>query len=202
MILLLISLVLFLGTSALQNRVLLTTRTLTGRVGSSSASAELDAGSNASAKDKLLGLLSPSVGGEFTGLIDPYTRAPLVEKVRYFGLVQERFLSETGSGATNIRKYAIRPLSYIDLTIQEEVGKPLWEISDRERISSRLFQNPIMSSFYERGYRQNFQNAGFPGIDKEYAEAEKFFLENVNGSGGSSKPVVLDLSCGSGFMSR
>ena len=37
-------------------------------------------------KEKLLRLLSPGEGGEFTGLIDPVTKGPLVEKVRYYGL--------------------------------------------------------------------------------------------------------------------
>lgn len=52
-----------------------------------------------------------------------------------------------------------------------------------------------MSGIYERGYRQNFEQLGFPGIEAEFTEAHEFFLEN-------NASTILDLSCGSGFMTR
>jgi ubiquinone/menaquinone biosynthesis C-methylase UbiE len=39
------------------------------------------------------------------------------------------------------------------------------------------------------------QTAGFPGIDKEFAEVDEYFRA------GNSE-TILDLSCGSGFMTR
>jgi SAM-dependent methyltransferase len=51
---------------------------------------------------------------------------------------------------------------------------------------------------YERGWRQNFQRAGFPGIEQEFAEVQDFFSQ-VAGNGNGT---VVDLSCGSGLMSR
>ena len=126
-------------------------------------------------------------------LVCPETKEILLDRTRYYGFVKERVLVAPTSG----RKFDVKR-GYADLTISEEVDKPLWEITNRERISSRLFQNPFLPFIYERGYRQNFQNAGFPGIEKEYAEVEDFFLDGIERKGG----VVLDLSCGSGFMSR
>ena len=55
-------------------------------------------------------------------------------------------------------------------------------------MSSRFFQNPLLSTIYERGYRQNFQNAGFPGPELESKEAIDFFAP-------SGEETVVDLSC-------
>lgn len=127
-------------------------------------------------------------------LVDPINKQPLKEKTRYFGLVEESYLV---SESSNVR-YPVK--DFVDLTIPEEVSKPWWQIENRERVSSRFFQNPFISSIYERGYRQNFENAGFPGIDAEFAEASDFFLSEANED--TIATILVDLSCGSGFMSR
>lgn len=87
-----------------------------------------------------------------------------------------------------------------------------------------LFQNPLVSFAYERGWRRQFAQAGFPGPDRELDLMRDFFfgeeppreqgepiqtrpgelpetrkLNNVRGDAGV---LTLDLSCGSGFMSR
>ena len=121
-------------------------------------------------------------------LVDPETKESLKGRTRVYGFVEERFLEST-DGA----RYLIKP-QFIDMTL-EEIKKPFWEISNRERVSSRFFQNPLLSTIYERGYRQNFQNAGFPGPELESKEAIDFFAP-------SGEETVVDLSCGSGFMSR
>ena len=126
-------------------------------------------------------------------LVDPQTKVRLKMKTRIYGFIQEKYLEGRA-------KYPIKK-DFIDLTIAEEVDRPVWTISNRERISSRLFQNPLISTIYERGYRQNFQAAGFPGPELECAEAIEFFLPEAEGVTGLDKTVV-DLSCGSGFMSR
>jgi len=51
-----------------------------------------------------------------------------------------------------------------------------------------------VSFLYERGWRESFAQAGFPGIEKEYELAMDFF-ENARGK------TVMDLSCGSGGRS-
>ena len=59
--------------------------------------------------------------------------------------------------------------------------------------SQALFESGAVSFAYERGWRQNFARAGFPGADKE-AELGLEYL----GRGG----VLLDVSCGSGIITR
>lgn len=127
-------------------------------------------------------------------LLCPESLTPLTLSYRSLGPFEERFLCSNEYGS---RYKQDKESGIWDMTISAEQDKPWWQVSRREQISSRLFQTPLLSAIYERGYRQNFENAGFPGIDKEYAEAEAFFL------GGEKKGgVVMDLSCGSGFMTR
>ena len=135
--------------------------------------------------------------GEESLLLCPLSLTPLALGSRSYWFLDERYLTSREFGS--VYKQDPRGVFW-DLTIpSENDAKPWWQLSQRERVGSRLFQSPLLPFVYERGYRQNFENAGFPGPDKEYAEAESFFLEG-EGDGGSK--VVLDLSCGSGFMSR
>ena len=60
-----------------------------------------------------------------------------------------------------------------------------------------IFRTPVMAFLYERGWRQNFDAMGFPGIDKEFAEVQDFFAPAA-GDGGT----VADISCGTGLMAR
>lgn len=65
----------------------------------------------------------------------------------------------------------------------------------------RVFQNPLVSFAYERGWRDQFAAAGFPGVDAEYAMLEKFLLGEGASLEDEEAPIV-DLSCGSGLMAR
>ena len=60
-------------------------------------------------------------------------------------------------------------------------------------LRQELFRTPLVSFLYERGWRNSFAQAGFPGIEKEYELAMEFF-ENARGK------TVMDLSCGSGAL--
>ena len=73
----------------------------------------------------------------------------------------------------------------------------LQEVKDAwaSRTKTQLFRSPLVSYLYERGWRQGFKNAGFPGIDVEFEEVKSFFAEAEGG-------VVVDMSCGSGLMTR
>jgi len=64
------------------------------------------------------------------------------------------------------------------------------------RTQTQMFRSPVLGFLYERGWRQNFNNAGFPGIEKEFAEVSDFFSPSASGG------VVVDMSCGSGLMYR
>lgn len=62
--------------------------------------------------------------------------------------------------------------------------------------STSLFQNPLISFAYERGWRQSFAWAGFPGADAEFAQAQEWLLPAAR------RGVLLDVSCGSGLFTR
>merc|ERR1711871_1741055 len=73
----------------------------------------------------------------------------------------------------------------------------LWSVS-------QLFQSPVISYVYERGWRQGFDWAGFPGADKEFEILQKLFetSETRPLSQLQSPSSVLDVSCGTGLFSR
>jgi hypothetical protein len=56
-------------------------------------------------------------------------------------------------------------------------------------------RNPLVSFVYERGWRQGFAWAGFPGVEREF-ELAMAYLAPARGS------VLLDMSCGSGLFTR
>jgi hypothetical protein len=55
-----------------------------------------------------------------------------------------------------------------------------------------LFTSPAVSFAYERGWRQGFAAAGFPGADTEY-ELVRDYFRPLN-----DKSVVVDMSCATG----
>jgi SAM-dependent methyltransferase len=86
-----------------------------------------------------------------------------------------------------------------------------------EPLRQSLFQNPLVSFSYERGWRDSFEGQGFPGPDAEYSIMERFFLGSDSssesdtgrreGQAGQAKTaggdtIALDVSCGSGLMAR
>lgn len=83
---------------------------------------------------------------------------------------------------------------YWDLTVgsrsnglYQDPNSRLWGVS--------TFQNPFVSYLYERGWRQGFASAGFPGADKELEMALRYFKDVKGG-------ILLDVSCGSGLFTR
>mmetsp|Transcript_28675 Transcript_28675/g.45152 ORF Transcript_28675/g.45152 Transcript_28675/m.45152 type:complete len:369 (-) Transcript_28675:200-1306(-) len=90
-------------------------------------------------------------------------------------------------------KYPVNPV-FIDFVAKE---KPIFEITYNELVQTGTFRSPLTAFLYERGWRQNFNNYGFQGIDNEFDEVSSFFRDLEDRS-----PTVLDLSCGSGLMTR
>lgn len=62
-----------------------------------------------------------------------------------------------------------------------------------------LFTSPSVSFAYERGWRQNFAMAGFPGADKEAEMVREYFQPATVGSG---RTTVVDMSCATGLFTR
>jgi len=75
-----------------------------------------------------------------------------------------------------------------------------------------LFMSPVVAFLYERGWRQQFADAGFPGDEKEFEMIKEFVFgisqtkksKNQAADAKTVRPAKLgvDLSCGSGFMAR
>jgi ubiquinone/menaquinone biosynthesis C-methylase UbiE len=79
-----------------------------------------------------------------------------------------------------------------------------WEISSAADVTTHclyfycfsLFTNPSVSFAYERGWRQGFASAGFPGPDKEAELAMEYFAPAVARAEGTN--VLIDMSCATG----
>ncbi|WOG90784.1 hypothetical protein DCAR_0310029 [Daucus carota subsp. sativus] len=81
--------------------------------------------------------------------------------------------------------------TYLDLTVTS--GTKVYSESKPSR--TELFRSPLVSFLYERGWRQNFNRAGFPGPDEEFTMAQDFFKPAEGG-------ILVDVSCGSGLFTR
>eukprot|EP00890_Picochlorum_soloecismus_P006793 jgi/Picsp_1/939/NSC_04424-R1_protein len=82
----------------------------------------------------------------------------------------------------------------IDLTLSGGLPSPrAYERTPPPGI--QIFRNPLVSLAYERGWRQSFSWAGFPGLDEE----SKLAMDVLKPAYGD---VLVDMSCGSGLFSR
>ncbi|XVE63615.1 hypothetical protein DITRI_Ditri07aG0033800 [Diplodiscus trichospermus] len=80
---------------------------------------------------------------------------------------------------------------YLDLT----VTAGLRDYNEVQPASTELFRSPFVSFLYERGWRQSFNQSGFPGPDEEFRMAQEYFKPAEGG-------ILVDVSCGSGLFSR
>merc|ERR1712194_1000997 len=65
--------------------------------------------------------------------------------------------------------------------------------------------SPSVSFAYERGWRQGFSAAGFPGADEEFELAQEYFdFAPVirERKGNDEAAVVVDMSCATGLFTR
>eukprot|EP00560_Eucampia_antarctica_P009256 CAMPEP_0197828264 /NCGR_PEP_ID=MMETSP1437-20131217/4874_1 /TAXON_ID=49252 ORGANISM="Eucampia antarctica, Strain CCMP1452" /NCGR_SAMPLE_ID=MMETSP1437 /ASSEMBLY_ACC=CAM_ASM_001096 /LENGTH=389 /DNA_ID=CAMNT_0043429429 /DNA_START=61 /DNA_END=1230 /DNA_ORIENTATION=+ len=62
-----------------------------------------------------------------------------------------------------------------------------------------LFTSPSVSFAYERGWRQAFVAAGFPGPDKEFEMVQEYFQSATQGP---NPTTVVDMSCATGLFTR
>jgi ubiquinone/menaquinone biosynthesis C-methylase UbiE len=67
-----------------------------------------------------------------------------------------------------------------------------------------LFTSPTVSFAYERGWRQGFAAAGFPGADVEAEMAMDYFAPAIASSydGDQNNSVLVDMSCATGLFTR
>ncbi|KAI8476391.1 MAG: S-adenosyl-L-methionine-dependent methyltransferase [Monoraphidium minutum] len=83
--------------------------------------------------------------------------------------------------------------SYLDLTLTS--GAPQRVFKQRTPQATELFRQPLISFVYERGWRQNFAGAGFPGPEKEFEMAMRYLQPTLGGT-------LVDASCGTGLFTR
>jgi ubiquinone/menaquinone biosynthesis C-methylase UbiE len=154
------------------------------------------------AKSKLVAALGGGVRDPV--LASPLTGEALLRDRRVYGRSVELAYREA-DGSRIYRDNGV----YVDLTPSsasapefsfEELATSLWSAAqafvDQDEFGQQLFRNPAVSFLYERGWRQQFNANGFPGIDKEFEEVERFFAPVARDQ------TVLDMSCGSGLMTR
>lgn len=141
----------------------------------------------ATVKEQLRSLLA---GATDNVLVCPISLEPLVKTTRFIGVADAQYTcSRFGT------VYRPGPV-YLDLVPQEAASTPIWERSLQEFVQTDFFRNPLIAFVYERGWRQGFANAGFPGIDKEFQLLKDFWGPDI------LKGTLLDMSCGSGLMAR
>ena len=66
-----------------------------------------------------------------------------------------------------------------------------------------LFTSPTVSYLYERGWRQGFTQAGFPGVDTESIMAYDYLQPALIGTlFSTSHGILVDMSCATGLFTR
>lgn len=65
-----------------------------------------------------------------------------------------------------------------------------------------LFTSPAVSFAYERGWRQGFAQAGFPGPDIEAKMASEYFAPAIASVPANKTSVLVDMSCATGLFTR
>jgi ubiquinone/menaquinone biosynthesis C-methylase UbiE len=135
---------------------------------------------------------SPS--NQFRGSSDTYL--DLLEPMEPNGKKEK----DDSSGASPFSAFMQQAIPYIPPTLR---GKLSSTLTDGDFIPMRdLFTNPAVSFAYERGWRQNFATAGFPGPDAEAQMAMDYFAPVVARVPDGQQSVVVDMSCATGLFTR
>lgn len=107
----------------------------------------------------------------------------------------------TNADASSLLKSAMRQfVPAVPPPLRGPVNSFLGEEGDEYIPMRDLFTNPSVSFAYERGWRQGFASAGFPGPDTEAKMAMDYFAPVVALAEPSS--VVVDMSCATGLFTR
>jgi hypothetical protein len=104
------------------------------------------------------------------------------------------------SSSSPLRAFVQQAIPYIPPTLRGRLANSL---TDGDYIPMRdLFTSPAVSFAYERGWRQNFAAAGFPGPDAESKMAMEYFAPVVARVPDNEQSVVVDMSCATGLFTR
>jgi ubiquinone/menaquinone biosynthesis C-methylase UbiE len=181
-------------------------------------------------KQKIFGLIRPTKYVDPV-LADPITKQPLEISCKRKGRTVQFQLKPLISGNVESRYYEGSVDTYLDLLnpvtpkqetkkdIREEriawlvrqatpyVPPPLRSVfastTDGDYVPMRdLFTSPAVSFAYERGWRQGFERAGFPGPDTEAKMASEYFAPAIASVPSNRKSVLVDMSCATGLFTR
>ncbi len=142
-----------------------------------------------SSNTKTFEIKSPS--SKYTGSADSYLN--LLEPV-------SDAPSSSDTDASSLLKSAMRQfVPAVPPPLRGQLNSFLGDGEDEYIPMRDLFTNPSVSFAYERGWRQGFAGAGFPGPDIEAQMAMDYFAPSVALSPSS---VVVDMSCATGLFTR
>ncbi|MED6219884.1 hypothetical protein PIB30_039905 [Stylosanthes scabra] len=119
----------------------------------------------------------------------PICYEPLIRKGPYGLNISAVYRS--GFKCKRCNKFYSSKERYLDLTVTAGMR----DYSEVQPARTELFRSPLVSFLYERGWRQNFRQSGFPGPDEEFRAAQEYFESSKGG-------LLVDVSCGSGLFSR
>lgn len=149
----------------------------------------------------LLGGIDSSSGGGAKVLLTSEDNVYTGRKNTYYNLLrkQEDDVVEEGSEEGEEGKKVISSaLNSLQMFIPPPLRPVLASsgLLPKQYIPMRdLFTSPSVSFAYERGWRQGFASAGFPGADKEYEMVKEFFIP-------MNPKTVVDMSCATGLFTR
>lgn len=89
------------------------------------------------------------------------------------------------------KAFATSAHGIVDLTVAADAAT----FEERQFAGTSIFQSPAVAYAYERGWRQGFAIYGFPGVEEEFAAAQRYLAPAGGGP-------LLDVSCGSGLFTR
>lgn len=130
----------------------------------------------------------------YRGASDTYLN--LLELVESNNSENNEGLSKESQDNALMKETAKRLLPFIPPPFRSPLATAGFPVGDDYIPMRDLFTSPSVSFAYERGWRQGFQRAGFPGPDKEAELANEFFAPVAAEAEGSS--VLVDMSCATG----
>lgn len=135
-----------------------------------------------------------SASNTFSGSSDSFLNLlePENENSRSDGDDTSAAVTATEAIIRNLTPFIPPPLRSAFATAGLPMGKEYVPMRD-------LFTSPAVSFAYERGWREGFGQAGFPGADKEAVMAMEYFASAV---AKSSPNVLVDMSCATGLFTR
>jgi len=132
-----------------------------------------------------------STSSTFQGTSDTFLN--LLEAVKPTGTATE---SDNATGNPFLKQVAKQVMPFIPPPLRSPLASAGFPVGDDYVPMRDLFTSPQVSFAYERGWRQGFASAGFPGPDKEAEMAMEYFATPIANAKGSN--VLVDMSCATG----